>query len=244
MLKAYYSRITACLLAPLFFLFTACNSNQIEPLPAKERTSLHFLHAHSLPGNVDLRLITQDAPRLIADDVSFMESWPASGYASLLTPADPDSTGRYLLRLEVLKNSNKTLLVPEEALSLLPNTAATLILIDSFGKPLLVRTIDNYSPSKGDTANVRYMNLNYTYRSVSLETKNAAITIPNKNFLNFSSYKHYPTGVYTFLFKDDITKKVLDSIPNFSIQARKLYNFYLTNRQGVPEGNVEVLGEP
>ncbi len=228
-----------------FFASSCKVDTGVTPLPEKERASLHFLNAYSRAGGaIDLRLISQGTEKPLVDKLDFLGAWPANGYASIFVPVNEDTTGRQTLTLQVLKNTGKTVLVPNENLSLVSGTAASIILIDSFTRPLLVRTIDNFPELKGDSAAVRFMNLNYTIRSVTLETKNKEITIPSKNFLNFSTYRAYKTGTFTFYFKDDLTRKIVDSIPGLKLSPQSLYNFYLTNELGKVKGRVEVLQRP
>ncbi|MEM6805786.1 MAG: hypothetical protein AAF696_30585 [Bacteroidota bacterium] len=226
-------------------LFWACEPPGFDPVPPRERTYLHVLNANPQLSGVDVEFRTFDEANLIAQNLRFARSWPTTGYASLLTGAKPDSaTGPDSLRIvfmDVYQPNTTDSIVPTRALNLSIDGRSTICLIDSFGKPLLVKTVDNYDRPKGDTSNVRFLNLNFNALSVTLETKQTGLQIERLNFLNYSSFSRMPAGVYTFYYKDDFTGRILDSISNFEIEPRHTYSFYFTQDGGQNLGGVEIL---
>lgn len=224
-------------------LLWSCEPPDFPPVPERERTYLHLLNANPILPGVDIEFRTFDESSLIAQNLGFAKSWPTTGYASLLTGAHPDSladTSRIVFMDVYLPNTTDSI-IPTRSLNLSREGRSTICLIDSFGKPLLVKTVDNYSRPKGDTANVRFLNLNFNTLSVTLVTKNSNLSIERLNFLNYSSFSRMPSGIHTFYYKDDFTGKILDSIPNFNVKPRQTYSFYFTQDAGKNLGGVEVL---
>lgn len=228
-----------------FLLFWACEPPGFDPIPPRERTYLHVLNANpQLPG-VDLEFRTFDESSLIAQNLGFTRSWPTTGYASLLTGADPEnintSDSNRIVFMDVYLPNTSDSVVPTRSLNLSVDGRSTICLIDSFGKPLLVKTVDNYARPVGNISNVRFLNLNFNALSVTLETKESGLEIERLNFLNYSSFSQIDAGAYTFYFRDDFSGNILDSISNFTIKPRHTYSFYFTQDGGKNIGGVEIL---
>ncbi len=231
----------------LFFLLPvlillSCNENPLTPLPKRERAGLHVLNVYSGVESIDLRLESFEETRRIAEGIPFGSSWPATGYASLATSPEPtDSNGIGGTVIKVLDHADKSELVPNRPIGLIAGVNASYCLVDSFGKPLLVKTADMLPVVKGDTANVRFMNLNGFILSCSLVSADGSIVISNMNFLNFSKFFPFPSTRQTFYFVEDFSGFRLDSVPNFRIEPRKAYSFYLAQNNGESIGGVEIL---
>ena len=230
------------LLCTIFFL-EACRPPEFDPLPPRERTYLRVLHANSSLGSVNLKLSSFEESIQVSSGIHFKESWPPTGYASLLTGASPDSTESNLavVYMDVLGSNNKDTIIPGKALELLPERYSTHCLIDSFGKPIIVKTLDDIQPLKGLRANVRFMNLSNVAPSVSLRTNVDTVRVDRLNFLNYSKFSEVPSGIYNFYFVNDFTGAKLDSIKNFTVKPRKTYSFFLVQNRGVASGGVEIL---
>ena len=221
----------------------ACEPEPFDPIPAKERTYFHLLNAYSGFSGVDIKLLSFDEKRNLVDDFGFKESWPKNGYASLLTAPDPDSIdGRVGVTFQVFEHQTKTALVTDLSLVLPPETYTTFCLIDSFGKPLLVKTVDNIreveNPQK---ALLRFMNLEYKALSATMISTDDSVRIEKLNYLNYSTFAEFPIGTKTFHFINDFTGNVIDSIPNVDIRTGKAYSFYLTEGPNGPTADYEIL---
>ncbi|MEM7655909.1 MAG: hypothetical protein AAF399_07260 [Bacteroidota bacterium] len=221
----------------------ACQTSDLPPAPVKERTYLHVLNAYSgLPDGIDMRFTYFEKKQLAVDRLRFQQAWPPSGYASLLTEVgDSNQSEVVQVMVDVLDNPSKEEIFSSFPLDLTAGAKSTVCLIDSFGKPLLVKTIDTPKEYESQTANIRFMNLNSTLRSVSLIAKADTFRIPQLNFLNYSSYELIPAGTYTFYFVNDFTGNRVDSVKNVSLKSQQAYSFYLTQQNGFPVGAYEVL---
>lgn len=224
------------------FLLFSCEENSLDPLPERERAGLHVLNVYSGVSSIDIRMESFEETRRVAERVAFGESWPATGYATLVTspePADSNTTGGTVLK--ILDNSDKSTLVADRSVGLIGGSNASYCLVDSFGNPLLVKTVDIMEEVKGDSANLRFMNLNSFILSCSLVSADGSVLISSMNFLNFSKFEKVASSRQTFYFVDDFTGFRLDSIPNFKIDPRKGYSFYIAQKQGESIGGVEIL---
>ncbi|MEL7339633.1 MAG: hypothetical protein AAGM67_04035 [Bacteroidota bacterium] len=234
-----------CLAFFCSLVLLACQNPEPFPeVPQKIRAELHILNAYS-EANIDVKIDQFDQTKKVADDLSFLESWPTTGYASLLITPQTDSTASISdLKIQLIDNDTQEELVPVPDFQLKSEFPTTLCIVDSFGSPLVVRTIDDYEESvEPGMAQVRFLNLSASVLSVSLEVKNDSFKIDFFNFLNYSQFKIIPKGVKTFYFIDDFSKEVIDSIPNLEIRARQVYNFYLADDGADPLGGYEILDQ-
>jgi hypothetical protein len=222
---------------------TACQPEEFKPIPEKERTYFHILNAYSGFRGIDIKLLSFDEKRWIVDDLRFMESWPETGYSSLLTAPDPDSVdGRDGVTFQVYEHTTKTALVTDLSLVLPANTYTTFCLIDSFGKPLLVKTVDNIRKVEDPSnALIRFMNLSYRTLSVSMKTTDDSVNIDELNYLNYSVLAEFPAGKRTFVFINDLTGNVIDSVSGLDVKPGKAYSFYLTEGFNGPTADYEIL---
>lgn len=233
---------------PLFcilILLTACqNPDPFPPVPKKERALLHVLHAYA-PNKIDLKIDQYDQTTKVADGLNFLEAWPASGYASLLvTPGADSTTSISQLKLQIVDHVTKEELVLVPDFELKSEFPTTICIIDSFGKPIVVRTADEYSEDiKAGNAQLRFINLSPNALSVSMVAKNDSFLIDNFNFLNYSEFKQLPQGVRTFYFVNDFTDKKIDSLVNIDIRAQHTYSFFLVNDHNKPVAGYEILDQ-
>ncbi|MDX2249932.1 MAG: hypothetical protein SF052_24320 [Bacteroidia bacterium] len=223
-------------------LTVACEEQTFKPIPPRERTFLHFLNVYSGYPAVDIRLTSYEEARTVADGVTFKGAWPSSGYASMLTTPDPDSIdGKGGITIEFLDHATKDPVVPARTLKLAADVNSTICLVDSFGKPLIVKTVDNFPEKVAGKALVRFMNLNYAALSVSLYSSDDSVNISKLNFLNYSSFAETTPSTKTFFFKNDFSGNIIGTISNVNLEAGKVYSFYLTNQSGTPSVGYEVL---
>ncbi|MEL6651080.1 MAG: hypothetical protein AAFQ87_09795 [Bacteroidota bacterium] len=232
---------------PLFcsLVLLACQNPEPFPeVPEKIRAKLHILNTYA-PSRVDVKIDQFGQSKKVADDLGFMQSWPATGYADLLVTPQSDSTASISeLKIQLIDNSTQTELVKVPDFELKPEFPTTLCIVDSFGSPLVVRTVDDYEESvEPGMAQVRFLNLSINVLSVSLEVKNDSFKIDFFNFLNYSEFKTIPQGVKTFYFVDDFSKEIIDSIPNLEIRSRRVYNFFLADDGADPIGGYEILDQ-
>lgn len=211
--------------------------------PVKQsRTSLNLLNAYSPANKVDVYLRSFESNGLLASSVTFMESWPKGGYASLITTSGFDSLERepdtYLRMTE--RGTNKEI-IPEEGFRLNPDVRSTVVLIDSVGKAKLVKTIDVFEAPGDTAANVRFMNVNHTMTSVTCQTPDSTLLIEKLNFLNYSSFNKMPPGTYNFEFISDQTRTVISTLTGVNIEKGHTYNLFLTQKGAAPRAGIERL---
>lgn len=228
----------------LTLLIVACEENQLEPVPEKERTYLRVLNAYSSDVAIDIDIQSFGEKKQVAENLFFKNAWPKSGYASLLAPTfDQDTTGEttnFVIDFYDHIPPN-ALLVPQYSVYLYPERKLSVCLVDSFGKPMVVRIPDNFLPPRPGNANFRFMNISHRVLSASLIAKNDTLKIDRLNFLNYSTFKQFPAKTYTFYFIDDFTGRHLDSIPNLEVRPGQTLRFFLVNQQGKPSGGYEIL---
>jgi hypothetical protein len=232
--------VSALLLGAL--LLAACKPGETPEAPEKARAYVHALHLYPGSEQISLVMASLGTRRTIADAISYGQSWPGSGYASVLTYVqDSSASAAWQTVLEVLDRQSRDTIVPVVPLPVLPGLYTSIVLIDSFGKPMLVRTVDDFGDTPAGQGLVRLMNLSTEPRSVSLEVKQDSLAISRLSFLNYSRFYTLKPGVYTFYFINDLNRTRLDSIPNVQIRANQAYNFYLARRNGQIRGAYETL---
>ena len=235
-------RVTFYSLCSLLILCvgTGCNEEtQFNPVN-RERTFLHFLNAFPGKEAVDITFETFDEEQEVATELRFLESWPNNGYASLLTSTDTVN-GKGGVVIHVLDHQTGEELVPPIFKNLTGGNQFTFILMDSLGKPIVVRAIDRVDAEE-PAAFVRLMNVNRFISSASLQTKGGDEVIRSLNYLNYSSYQSVIPQTYTFYIMNDQTGVPLDSIPNVRLKFNKSYSFFLTHDSGGnPVGGVREL---
>lgn len=234
---------TFLLFFPVLLLWTACETPVFEAPAPRERTYLHFLNANDAYPSIDVEVNSYEQDQLWARDLAFLESWPKGGYASLLTVPDEDTLNNIQggIEVEIREAGTSNVLVPSTMLKLNADIQATLCLVDSFGKPILVKTIDIMPEKTGELAHIRFMNVNSYHLSVSLVVQGEDVQIQNLNFLNYSSFRTLEEGRYTFQFVDDFSGKVLVSLEDMEVKRHQVYNFLLTHQGGQAVGDVERL---
>lgn len=222
----------------------ACTPDPFPPVPKKERTFVHVLNVYGGTGGVDLQITNYNQAQTVANNLRFQEAWPSSGYADLLITPGADSLATISeLTLDILDHQSQEALVPERSLQFPGGTYSTICLIDSFGKPMVVRTADRLKEAQGTESLVRFMNLSPNALSVSLEFKTDTMMIERLTFLNYSGFKSAQSGSQTVYFVNDFTHSIIDSLTNVRFLPRHSYSFYLVNHNGVPVAGYEILDQ-
>lgn len=230
-------------IAPCLFLFIACETEPFEVPEERVRTYLHFLNAYPGTPSIDIAVTTFEKKQPLASGLGFMESWPRGGYASLLTVPEPDTSQIIQggIKMEVKSSGNQEVIVDDLPIKLSAELRSTLLLADSVGKPILVKTVDNIPPSQTGTAYIRFLNVNFYNLSVSLMSTDSTVRIQNLNYLNYSSFRNVPIGQNDYYFVDDFNGQVLDSVLNVNLRQNDIYSFFLTSQGGKAVGGVEKL---
>lgn len=211
----------------LLLVGISCNEEtQFDPVN-RDRTYLHFLNAFPGQEAVDITFETFDEVQEVASELRFLESWPNNGYASLLTSTDTIN-GKGGVVIRVMDHNTGEELVPPIFKNLTGGNQFTFVLMDSLGKPIVVRAIDRVD-AEDPAAFVRLMNVNRFVQSASLQTKSGDEVIRSLNWLNYSSYQSVIPQTYTFYIMNDQTGVPLDSIPNVRLKFNKSYSFFLTH---------------
>lgn len=238
-----FQRLSLAVIASALLLSAGCGRESFPPLK-QSRTFLHLLNANDATNGVDIYLKSFESDVILAPRLGYMTSWPAGGYASMLTniPVDSADAERQRVSIRAVSRLTNAEVVEPERFRLSPDVRSTIILIDSLGKPKFVKTIDIFQTPPDSSANVRFMNINYGHISASLRSSDGRILIDRLNFLNYSRFFPAKPGRYTFEFVDDITRRVVFSLPNVQIEGGHTYSFYFTQRNSsIPMGGVEVL---
>lgn len=217
----------------------SCQEDDIFLPVEKERTYLHFLNAYAGVRSVDVTFETNGENKNVASDVRFSNSWPNSGYASLLTTPDT-LAGQGGVFIRVWDHDTEEEIVPGIYKNLGAEGIFTFVLVDSFSKPVVVKALDNLEEDITAGTQLRLMNLNRFVQSVSLVDEVGQEYIRGLNFLNYSTFRNVATGKQSFYFINDLSGAVLDSL-NLDIRNGKIYSFYLTHNNGNPVGGVKIL---
>ena len=240
MLKTQKNLLNLLLYGVLLLFGWGCTEeSQFDPVE-RNRTYLHFLNAFPGREAVDITFETFDQTQDIASDLRFLESWPNNGYASLLTSTDTVN-GKGGVLIYVKDHETGDDLVPPIFKNLTGDRQFTFILMDSVGKPIVVRAEDGVNIEE-PAAYVRLMNVNRFVQSASLQTKQGEEIIRSLNWLNYSSYQSVIPQTYTFYIVNDQTGLPLDSVTNVALRFNKSYSFFLTHdAAGNPVGGLRVL---
>lgn len=238
---ATYKIIALTVLAGLLLTaLSSCDQTPETPTPVRERSFLSVIHAYDGVPSIDVELESFTEKKTVTEGLAFNSTWPRDGYASLLSEAGsgPQDTG-VVIRLKDWRSKDQ--IVPDRVISLTPARKSTIGIIDSMGRPEIIRIIDNFDTPKAGRANVRFMNLTYLYPAVDLVSQNDSIYIDRINYLLASKFIDYPAGTYNLYFRHSFTGRNLDSIMNVELKSRKTYNIYLTQKGNAPrKGLIEL----
>ena len=223
-------------------LIWGCTPETEAPLP-QTRYNLRFMNFNSRVDPVDIRLRERASSQLVTDDLGFEDFWPVDGYASLLVTArdtfsDVDSS--LLTFLDILDNRTKEALFDPIELGTFKFPTSVAI-IDSFGKPVVIKTADDYEIPAGGSTTFRFFNFNQNFSSVSLEIKNDTVITRSNAFLNSSGFLTTTSGKKTIYFVNNLSQTLIDSIPNFNMKSGRVYSIYLAQNKGVPTVGYEIL---
>lgn len=232
--------------------FLACDTETyVKPQP-QERFYYRFVNLNSRLDPVDVRLNSTEGLEWLGFELKFEESKPSQGYSSVLVNVDSvggTSTARdtsHYLFFEVIDNRSKKTVVPSLELGSLGEFIGdgpqSVFLIDSVGRPILIRTKDLYESPKGGKAGIRFINLNDSYVSVSLELKGDTTVIPQRNFLNSSMFVYPNAETRTVYFRNDRPpREIIDSIQNVPLSPGRVYSFYFAKNGNEPVSGYYIL---
>ncbi len=225
---------------------SACTPEEFQKPVAQKRFSYRFSNLNARVDPIDVRLSTADDVDWLGFDITFEGKEPREGYGSVLVTVDSsqrDSSD--VLFFDILDNRSKEPITQglefNSEVSDVTDFPASLFLVDSFGKPVLVRTLDDFDDPQDGTAGIRFVNMNYLFVSVSLEVKNDTTVIDRKNFLNSSGFEYVGAGNRTIYLRNDLTQTLIDSIPNLTMKAGRVYSVYFTQKMGNPVIGYEKL---
>ncbi|MEL6135228.1 MAG: hypothetical protein AAFR59_17865, partial [Bacteroidota bacterium] len=201
----------------LGILLWSCTPEIEAPLP-QTRYNLRFMNFNSRAEPVDIRLREGTTSQIATDDLGFEDFWPIDGYASLLVTArdtfsEVDST--LLTYLDILDNRTKEVLFEPIELGIFKFPSSVAI-IDSFGKSIVIQTADDFEIPEGGFSTFRFFNFNQNFSSVSLEIKNDTVLTRSNAFLNSSGFLTTTSGKKTLYFVNNLSRTIIDSIPNFN----------------------------
>ena len=229
-------RIVLPLLLALLPVLSACDQSP-EPTIPRERSFLSVIHAYDELNAIDVELESFSVKKTVADGLTFSNTWPAEGYASLLSEAGAgiQDTG-VIIRLKDWRS--KDAVSPDRVISIVPGRKSTVGIIDSMGVPDVIQIVDDYDTPAPGRANLRFMNLCHLYPAVNLVSQNDSISIERINYLLASKFLSFPAGTYDLYFRHSFTGRNVDSIKNIRLDARKTYNVFLTQDGTRPEHGI------
>jgi|GEM_PF-3209558 len=224
-MRTYYRFLSIAL--GVVLILSACDRNNLTPLDPQKRAFLQVVNLYPGAPSMDVFFDLYESSTKITGDLEFLESWPSVGYASLLTRAQDTLESDVLLR--VVNSTSQDEIIPTESLKLIPEQRTTFCIVDSFGKPILVRTLDLLGTLSETQVRVRFMNLSAGTLSASLVARDESIEINGLNFLNYSSFRDMQPGSYDFDIVDDFTGEVIYTLSGVNLLAGKAYSFLLVN---------------
>jgi hypothetical protein len=220
---------------------TACNNADSFPeVPAQKRTNIRLFNGY-FRSPVDVRLNTFGGEvRFLVNRLTYAHSWPEGGYADLLTRrGDVETSGADSIALDVVAYNIDTFLIEKYPENLPPETFASFYVVDSIGKPVMVKTSDDFIRPGAGQATYRFINLYPQLNSVSFESSLDTLGFDRFTFLNYSSFASVSSGVRTMRVINDSSGGTIATLEDVDLLSGGVYVFYLLNRNGIPEFNYE-----
>lgn len=227
--------------------FLACDTETYEKPVPQERIYYRFINLNDNHNGVDVRLKSTVDLNWLGIDLNFGESKPSQGHSSVLVNlnfVDGDSikrdTSQYLF-LDVLDHRSKKMLIEnfdigKEVGQVNTSNYQSWYFLDNNGTPIIARILDFFETPKGGKSAVRFINFNRNWltKGVELKIKNDTTRFYEAEYFGSSGFSFPKTGVKTVYFEDFPTKTIIDSIPNVSFQAGRVYDFYLAEKDNQP----------
>lgn len=200
--------------------------------PGRQRAFLSVIHAYGELTAIDIQFETFSETKTVAAQIPFLQTWPSSGYASLLTPPGT-LPGDSNLIIRLLDYQTKQQVSPGRQISLVADGRKTVAIVESFGRPDVVQLRDNFETPPGGKANLRFMNLCHLYPTVRLVSSNDSIDLTPLTYLTVTQFEPVNNGRYTLYARHGQSGRKVDSLI-VDLNPRKTYNVFLTQEGTVP----------
>ena len=225
-----------CLLS--LMVVTGCKKEEFVPIE-RERTALHIVGAAIIPASYDLNLDYFNVGTTVIDSFFYMRNWPTQGYADLEsagTEIDEFDNGKLFFtgtRENALGEIDTVF--AQTDIQLLPNASASMFMYNDSGE-LKMSLIPDVLPVVADTmAAFRFANFNENFPSVSLQFQVTGSLISGVGFTTASGFSGLETpGNYVVDVIDDANGAIIATVGNVSLQAGKVYTYYLTGTLNSP----------
>lgn len=223
-------------LGSLLISIVACTQQETFPEPpAQRRTNIRVFNGYaSTP--VDFRLNTFGGEvRFLVDRLTFGNSWPEGGYASLLTRRSDSaaSLGVDSIAMDVAAYDLDTLLIEQYPENLPPETFASFYVVDSLGKAVMVKSSDDFIQPAGGQAAYRFINLYPQLNQVSFESDVDELGFLPQTFLNYTPFASVSSGTRNVSVINNLTGNTIQSM-TVDLKSQGVYVFYLLNQNGIP----------
>lgn len=199
-------------------------------MPPRKRAYLHFLNFNPKYGSIDFNVQSFETNGSLFQNLTYAQTWPTNGYASLLTLQDAKADTSWIY-FNIRNHSTGDTIIPQSKFNLYNDyqSSTTFILLDNNGTPELVKTLDNFSEGTDSTGNIRFMNLASSIPAATLISADSThkVAIENLGYKSFTGFKDFKKGKYKLYVIDNLTATKIDSFPNFEIKLKKNYAFYL-----------------
>jgi hypothetical protein len=220
-------RLFAFALVATALLTAGCKEDD-PTTPEKGRTYLHIVDA-VVADTFDLTFDYFNGDDRVISDFVFLRNFPIVGYADIEASGTPDEFGNGKLFLTASRqpfiNLPPDTLMPPREIELAKDEKNTLVLADSGGTVRFLKIKDPEITYPSDTsAAVRFINVSNFHATASLGSADGAISIPNINFWNHSSFVYFPHGQYDLELRD-ANGAVLMTIPLW-LGGRNAYSFF------------------
>lgn len=227
-------------------VYVACKEKQLPDMPPRKRAYLHFLNFNPKFGGIDFNVQSFETNGSLFQNLTYTQTWPTNGYASLLTLQD-DKADTSWIDFNIRNHATGDTIIPQNKFNLYNDnqSSTTLILLDNNGTPELVKTLDNFSDDTDSTGNIRFMNLAASIPAATLISADSThvVAIENLGYKSFTGFKDFKKGKHKLYVINNLTATKIDSFPNFDIKLKKNYAFYLIDdaSTGQPKVIVEEM---
>ena len=192
-------------------VFTSClkGKNDYTPPPAAYVT---FFQAS--PGEQPLDLYfnnnkVNQIPLNYGDDIDYFQAYPG-------------------LRTVNLYHSGGTSVVYTDTITLKPNIAYSLFMVNTASDPGILLVTDSISRPAAGMATVRFINVSPDAPAVDLAVKDSAAFVSNKAFKGFSSFIPKAGGkTYNFEIRQHGTSTVLATMSGVTLNSGLVYTIWL-----------------
>lgn len=249
-MKSYQKYLLILLTISLSYV--GCKEKQLTEMPARQRAYLHFVNFNAaLNGvGVDFNVTSFETKGNLFENLTYPQTWPQSGYASLLTLQD-DAKDTGWIYFNLRKHTTGDTIIRDTQLNLasgLVTSSYSMILLDKGGTSELLKTVDNFDEATDSTGNIRYMNFNPVVPSTTMVSADSSygkptVAISNLGYKSYTGFKAFKKGKHTLYFIDNSTKDTIATFPNFDIKLKKNYAFYLIFDTTLPTPGPRVIME-